>query len=79
MLTGIAVLLVVVGGSVGLLFGAQYAGKKWEELQGRRWEKKLLEALRAELEEKDRRAAPTEEEIAEAEKEVDAFLARLNS
>ena len=67
MLTGLFVLTVLVGGSLGLVYGSKYVGKKWDELQGRRWEKKLL---KSQMEVDDEMTRPSEEDIEEAEREL---------
>ena len=72
-------LVFVVVSSLGLGLGLPHLAYKWDQLSGARSEKKLLAGVaRIELEEEIAATKPTPEELAEAEKEIDAFLEDFN-
>jgi hypothetical protein len=63
---------LVVSGVLGIVFISPAVGRKWDQLSGARWERKLLAGVtQIEVEEELAKSKPTEEEIAAAERELD--------
>lgn len=71
----LALLGIIVSGVLGIVFVAPKASAKWDELSGKRWERKMLAGVaEIELKEELAKTKPTEAEIAEATRELEAEM-----
>jgi len=68
----LALFAFVVSGVLGIVFVAPAAGRKWDKLSGKRWERKMLAGVaKIELEEEIEKSKPTKAEIEAATRELE--------